>query len=91
MLYNLCRRQLSVKKLLKTSVGGKYGAGLLDDGIREYNAPSGAANVFDRRSKQHQKNRAATASDAHMYDYLKDKVSVLVFIYLDILGLFKGS
>eukprot|EP00118_Oscarella_pearsei_P007995 m.40247 g.40247 ORF g.40247 m.40247 type:complete len:315 (+) comp32931_c0_seq1:47-991(+) len=32
-------------------------------------------NVFDRRTKRKQKNRAAAAADATTYDYLKDEVA----------------
>lgn len=38
------------------------------------NAP-GAANIFDRRAKMKQRNRAAMLPDAEKYDYLKDRVS----------------
>lgn len=38
-------------------------------------AATGAANVFDRSTKKKQRIRAALASDADTYDYLKDKVS----------------
>ncbi len=31
-------------------------------------------NVFDRQAKRMQKNRAAVASDAEVYDYIKDEV-----------------
>lgn len=77
MFHYLYRPYFSVNLLLKAFVRGRYGAGLVEGGICDYSTPSGAANVFDRRSKQHQRNRAAIASDADMYDYLKDKVSGL--------------
>lgn len=32
-------------------------------------------NVFDRKTKRKQRNRAAMAPDADTYDYLKDRVS----------------
>lgn len=32
-------------------------------------------NVFDRKAKRRQKNRAAMAEDVAVYDYLKDEVS----------------
>ena len=32
-------------------------------------------NVFDRKAKRKQKNRAALAADVAVYDYLKDEVS----------------
>ncbi|XP_022088597.1 arginine-hydroxylase NDUFAF5, mitochondrial-like isoform X2 [Acanthaster planci] len=35
-------------------------------------------NVFDRRAKRMQKDRAALAKDAHVYDYLKDEVAFRV-------------
>ncbi|XP_033639668.1 arginine-hydroxylase NDUFAF5, mitochondrial-like [Asterias rubens] len=35
-------------------------------------------NVFDRKAKRMQKDRAALAEDAHVYDYLKDEVAVRV-------------
>ncbi|XP_038071596.1 arginine-hydroxylase NDUFAF5, mitochondrial-like [Patiria miniata] len=35
-------------------------------------------NVFDRRAKRRQKDRAALAKDAHVYDYLKDEVAFRV-------------
>lgn len=35
---------------------------------------TGVVNVFDRSTKRKQKNRAAVASDADTYDYLKDRV-----------------
>ncbi|XP_022088598.1 arginine-hydroxylase NDUFAF5, mitochondrial-like isoform X3 [Acanthaster planci] len=35
-------------------------------------------NVFDRRAKRVQKDRAALAKDAHVYDYLKDEVAFRV-------------
>ena len=38
---------------------------------------SSSANVFDRRAKRKQRNRAAIAPDADTYDYLKDEVRVL--------------
>ena len=31
-------------------------------------------NVFDRKAKRRQKNRAALAKDVAIYDYLKDEV-----------------
>lgn len=31
-------------------------------------------NVFDRKAKRRQKNRAALAQDVAVYDYLKDEV-----------------
>ena len=31
-------------------------------------------NVFDRKAKRRQKNRAALAEDVAVYDYLKDEV-----------------
>lgn len=31
-------------------------------------------NVFDRRAKRWHKNRAAMASDADIFDYLRDEV-----------------
>ena len=38
----------------------------------------GGMNVFDRRAKRLQKNRAAMAPDAATYDYIRDEVCVAV-------------
>lgn len=44
-------------------------------------APIGSSiNVFDRKAKRNQRIRAATASDADTYDYLKDRVNVCCYI-----------
>ena len=43
---------------------------------RWYAAGPGGMNVFDRRTKRLQKNRAAMAPDAATYDYIKDEVCV---------------
>ena len=40
-------------------------------------------NVFDRKAKRRQKNRAAMAEDVAVYDYLRDEVTKLfIFLYL---------
>lgn len=40
-------------------------------------------NVFDRKAKRRQKNRAAMAEDVAVYDYLRDEVrKLLIFLYL---------
>ena len=39
------------------------------------NGGQGGMNVFDRKAKRLQKNRAAVAPDAATYDYLKDEVA----------------
>lgn len=31
-------------------------------------------NIFDRKTKRHQRNVAANMADHHVYDYLKDEV-----------------
>ena len=41
---------------------------------RWYAAGPGGMNVFDRRTKRLQKNRAAIAPDAATYDYIRDEV-----------------
>ena len=41
---------------------------------RWYAAGPGRMNVFDRRTKRLQKNRAAMAPDAATYDYIRDEV-----------------
>ena len=33
-------------------------------------------NIFDRNAKRHQRNIAAKMPDHHVYDYLKDEVSM---------------
>ena len=43
---------------------------------RWYAAGPGGMNVFDRRTKRLQKNRAAMAPDAATYDYIRDEVCV---------------
>lgn len=35
-------------------------------------------NVFDRKAKRRQKNRAALAGNVGVYDYLKDEVRITV-------------
>ena len=35
-------------------------------------------NVFDRKAKRRQKNRAALAENVGVYDYLKDEVRITV-------------
>lgn len=35
---------------------------------------SSPMNIFDRRTKTLQRERAATASDVNVYDYLKDEI-----------------
>jgi hypothetical protein len=39
-----------------------------------YSSAAGPANIFDRRAKMRQKDRAALLPDAQKYDYLKDRV-----------------
>jgi len=36
---------------------------------------SSVTNIFDRETKRKQRNRAGGASDAEVYDYLKDQVT----------------
>ena len=42
--------------------------------LRWYASGIDVMDVFDRNTKRLQRNRAAIASDAHIYDYLKDEV-----------------
>ena len=44
---------------------------------RWYTAGPGGMNVFDRRTKRLQKNRAAMAPDAATYDYTSEMRCVL--------------
>ena len=37
-------------------------------------------NVFDRKAKRRQKNRAALAENVGVYDYLKDEVRITVVL-----------
>jgi hypothetical protein len=43
--------------------------------LRWYASGIDVMDVFDRNTKRLQRNRAAIASDAHIYDYLKDEVA----------------
>ena len=43
---------------------------------RGYASGIDVMNVFDRNAKRSQRNRAAIAEDAHVYDYLKDEVLI---------------
>ena len=45
---------------------------------RWYATGPGGMNVFDRRAKRLQKNRAAMAPDAATYDYIRDEVCIAV-------------
>ena len=44
-----------------------------------YSTATGAANVFDRRTKCLQRSRAATAPNADTFDYLKDRVGIISY------------
>ena len=39
------------------------------------NGTSGAINIFDRKVKRQQRNRAASGDNPELYDYLKDEVA----------------
>lgn len=39
------------------------------------NGSSGAINIFDRKVKRLQRNRAASGENPELYDYLKDEVA----------------
>lgn len=39
-------------------------------------------NVFDRKAKRRQKNRAALAENVGVYDYLKDEVRIIIAVVL---------
>ena len=39
------------------------------------NGSSGSINIFDRRVKRLQRNRAASGDNPELYDYLKDEVA----------------
>ena len=39
-------------------------------------------NVFDRKAKRRQKNRAALAENVGVYDYLKDEVRIIITVVL---------
>ena len=45
-------------------------------------------NVFDRKAKRRQKNRAAMAEDVAVYDYLRDEVRIC-FLFWCLLSLWE--
>ena len=54
------------------------GAGDMSVGSSASKLGNRGMNVFDRKAKRWHKNRSAMASDADIFDYLRDEVSQLI-------------
>ena len=67
----LLQARLQVSSLLTATIRRCYSNG--QSGMM--GSVQGAVNVFDRKAKRLQRNRAAMADDAATYDYLRDEVS----------------